>query len=134
MRKLFLLFAVFFLAASLNAQYKIFAIGDISTREGLQQAEEVYSDYLDDAESADDILQGLFEVAHLKCYFPFEKFEDLIDSVKKHKIRGITPDIKFAAASTAKLFSYNLSVWQSQALLQITDKKKFFDQIGAIVY
>ena len=116
------------------AQEQIVDLLAISTQEQLENAIESYNNYLEDAVTEEDILQCMYEISRLKCYFPCTNYEELIDTVKRHKIEGMSGDVKFAAATVSKFLTYNLSVGYAQTLLQIQDRIQLFDTIGQSVY
>ena len=116
------------------AQDAIVDLLDISTQEEIENAIATYNNYLEEAVTEDGILQCLYEITRLKCYFPCTNYEELIEAVKRHKIKGMSGDVKFAAATVAKFLTYELSVGDAQGLLQIADRNQMFDIISRSVY
>lgn len=133
-RLIFVLSLLLFAIQYSYTQSQIVDLLEISTPEQLENAINTYDDYLDDAVSEEEILQCMFEISQLKCYFPCTDYEDLIETVKKHKIKGISADVKFAAATVSKFLRYELSIGAAQTLLQIDDRTEMFDTIGQSVY
>ena len=133
-RLIFVLSLLLFAIQYSYTQSQIVDLLEISTPEQLENAIDTYDNYLDDAVSEEEILQCMYEIAQLKCYFPCTNYEDLIETVKEHKIAGISTDVKFAAAMVAKFLRYELSIGAAQSLLQIEDRTEMFDTIGQNVY